>query len=134
MSLGCSKYNNTEMQFSWVSKFFGGPTDENGAASLPYRPLHKAAQLCCVIKAMLLNLISCCLLTHVMVFSFYIQFAEEPWFTYQATYLLNNILTYLTSTYLPLTWYALFLLNYLPSSLTVCTCSLAHITQPFFVF
>ena len=24
-----------------------------------------------------LNLISCCLLTHVMVFSFYIQFAEE---------------------------------------------------------
>lgn len=85
------------------------PTNENRAASLPYPPLHKAARLCCV-KAMPLNRISCCLLTHVKVFSFFIQFAEEPWFSYQATYLLTNIPTYLKSTYLLLT-YALFLPN-----------------------
>lgn len=106
---GCSKCNNTEMQFSCASKFFGGPTIKNRAASLPYRPLQKAGRLCCV-KAMPLNLISCCLLTHIIVLSFYIQFAEEPWFSYQATYLLTNIPTYLKSTYLPLT-YALFLSN-----------------------
>ena len=111
--------NNTEMQFSGASKFFLGPTNENRAASLPYRPLHKAARLCCV-KAMLLILISCCLLTHVIGFSFYIQYAEEPWFTYQTNYKLTNIPTYLKGTYPPLT-FALFLPNYLPSSLTVCT-------------
>ena len=88
----------------------------------PIPPLHKAAQLCCV-KAMPLNRISCCLLTPVIVFSFFIQFAEEPWFSYQATYLLTNIPTYLKSTYLPLT-YALFLPNniFLPPS----QCVLVH--------
>ena len=37
-------------------------------------------------------------------------------------------------THLPTLTYGLFLPNYLPSALTVCTCSLAHITQHFFVF
>lgn len=90
-------------------KIFSGSHQWKRGSLPPIPTPTQGCRLCCV-KPMPLNLISCCLLAHVIVFSFFIQFAEEPWFSYQATYLLTNIPTYLKSTYLPLT-YALFLPN-----------------------